>query len=65
MKTIMPLLCIAAAVSLTTGCVRRTVMTQTENRGADSGHKFGASPHDKEVSSEIVWFWQKEFRNTK
>lgn len=63
MKPISTLLCIAALASLATGCVRRTVMQQAENRGAQTGQKFGASPYDKEISSEIIWFWQKEFRN--
>lgn len=66
MKRSTGMACAAAGLLLSSGCVQRTVMRQTENRGPTSEQKqFGDNPHDRVVDTQTIWFWQKEFREKK
>ncbi|MEA2069259.1 MAG: hypothetical protein U9P12_08665 [Verrucomicrobiota bacterium] len=63
MKTV---ICLLAVAFLSSGCIRRTVVQKTEHRGeGPSKKKFGSDPHDAVLETEIIWVWQKEFRNPK
>ncbi|VGO17613.1 hypothetical protein PDESU_06214 [Pontiella desulfatans] len=63
MKASIILFSLAAATVLSSGCVQRTVIKQTEHRGAQpSNRSFGSDPHDEIKSKETIWFWQKGFR---
>jgi hypothetical protein len=52
-----------AFLILISGCVTRTITEEPQNRGAQTGGKFGAKSESKTVEKKTVWIWQKEFRN--
>ncbi len=46
----------------TTGCIRRTVTEEPKYANPKTKNQYGGN-HTKHLGTEIIWFWQDEFRN--
>jgi hypothetical protein len=60
----MTFIILLAATAALSGCVRRTVTVDYENRGSATGGKtYGGETQVEVVEEKTIWIWQKEFRN--